>query len=92
MLKVGDLYRQPLRVYGWQFWNGRLPENQGAMLRRVDSVHGYATRSAGGGIHVGTRDHRSIGFRVPKEWAGLTAEERGARSLAAFKRRSRDGF
>ena len=92
MLKVGDLYRQQLRVHAWQFWNGRLPENQGAMLRRVDSVHGYATRSAGGGIHVGTRDHRSIGFRVPKEWAGLTAEERGGRSLAAFKRRSRDGF
>ena len=34
MLKVGDLYRQQLRVHAWRFWRGRLPENQAAMLRR----------------------------------------------------------
>ena len=27
MLKVGDLYRQQLRVHTWRFWNGRLPVN-----------------------------------------------------------------
>ena len=46
MLKVGDLYRQQLRVHAWQFWNGRLPENQAAMLGRCGDVHGYSTRSA----------------------------------------------
>ena len=30
MLKVGDLYRQLLRVHAWRFWNGRLPDNQAA--------------------------------------------------------------
>ena len=41
MLKVGDLYRQQLRVHAWRFWNGRLPENQAAMLRRTGEVHGH---------------------------------------------------
>ena len=92
MLKVGDLYRQQLRVHAWQFWNGRLPENQAAMLQRVGDVHGYGTRSAGRGIHVGTRDHRSVGYRVPKEWAEMTREDREVGGLAAFRKRSRAGF
>ena len=92
MLKVGDLYRQQLRVHAWRFWNGLLPENQAAMLRRVGDVHGHATRSAGTGLHVSTRDHASVGYRVPKEWAGLSGELREVGLLAAFKRRSRDGF
>ena len=92
MLKVGDLYRQQLRVHAWRFWNGCLPENQAGMLRRVGDIHGYGTRAAGRGIHVGTRDHRSVGYRVPKEWAGLTREAREVGSLAAFKRWSRAGF
>ena len=92
MLKVGDLYRQQLRVHAWRFWNGCLPENQAAMLQRVGDVHSYGTRSAGRGIHVGTRDHRSVGYRVPREWAGMSEEEREGGSLAAFKRRSRAGF
>ena len=62
------------------------------MLRRVGEVHGHATRAARGGIHVGSRDHRSVGYRVPVEWSGLTDELRGMGSLTAFKRRSRAGF
>ena len=92
MLKVGDLYRQQLRVHAWRFWHGQLPENQAAMLSRVGDVHGHATRSAGVGIHVATRDHASLGYRAPREWATLTREQRGAGSLAAFKRGSRQGF
>ena len=74
MLKIGDLYRQQLRVHAWRFWHGLLPENQAAMLRRVGDVHGHATRSARAGLHVSTRDHASVGYRVPREWAGLSAE------------------
>ena len=70
MLKVGDLYRQQLRVYAWQFWNGRLPENQAALLRRTGEVHGHATRSARSGLFLSTRDRRSVGYRVPREWGG----------------------
>ena len=92
MLKVGDLYRQQLRVHAWRFWHGLLPENQAAMLHRVGDVHGHATRSARAGLHVSTRDHASIGYRVLREWAGLSGELRGVGSLAAFKRRSRGGF
>ena len=62
------------------------------MLRRVGEVHGHATRAAGRGLHVSTRDHASVGYRVPKEWAGLPVELRGAGLLAAFKRGSRAGF
>ena len=92
MLKVEDLYRQQLRVHAWRFWNGRLPENQAAMLGRIEGVHGYGTRSARAGLYLATRDHRSVGYRVPKEWATLPEAQRGRGSLAAFKRESRGGF
>ena len=92
MLKVGDLYRQQLRVHAWRFWNGRLPESQAAMLGRTGDAHTYATRSARSGLFLSTRDHRSVGYRIPKEWATLTEEQRGVGSLAAFKRGSRAGF
>ena len=92
MLKVGDLYRQQLRVHAWRFWRGRLPENQAAMLGRIDGVHGYGTRSARGGLYLSTRDHGSVGYRVPKEWATIGEAQRGVASLASFKRWSRAGF
>ena len=92
MLKVADLYRQQLRVHAWRFWNGQLPENQRAMLRRVEDVHGYGTRSARAGIHLSTRDHRSVGYRIPKEWATVTEVQRQLGSVAAFKRSSRAGL
>ena len=63
-----------------------------AMLRRVRDVHRYGTRATGRSIHVGTRDHRLVGYRVPTEWAGMTMAEREIGSLAAFKRRARAGF
>ena len=92
MLKVEDLYRQQLRVHAWRFWRGRLPENQAAMLGRIDGVHGYGTRAARGGLYLSTRDHGSVGYRVPKEWATLSEDQRGSGSLGAFKRGSRAGF
>ena len=92
MLKVGDLYRQQLRVHAWRFWNGRLPEGQAAMLSRVEDVHGYATRAARSGLYLSTRDQQSVGYRVPVEWAALTEAQRGAVSLSAFKGGSRRGF
>jgi hypothetical protein len=36
ILKVGNLYRQQLRLHAWKFWNGRLPDRQMAALRMVD--------------------------------------------------------
>ena len=92
MLKVGDLYRQQLRVHAWRFWNGRLPPNQAAMLGRVGDVHGHATRSARSGLFLSTRDHRSVGYRIPKEWATVAEVQRQLGSVAAFKRSSRAGF
>ena len=62
------------------------------MLGRIGGVHGHATRAARSGLYLSTRDHRLVGYRVPKEWAVLSEELRGVRSLAAFKRRSRAGF
>ena len=92
MLKVEDLYRQQVRVHAWRFWNGRLPENQAAMLSRVGDVHGYATRAARAGLFLSGGDRRSVGYRVPKEWGTLTEAQRGVVSLAAFKGESRRGF
>ena len=92
MLKIGDLYRQQLRVHAWRFWHGLLPENQAAMLGRTGEVHGHQTRSARTGLCLTSRDHRSVGYRVPKEWATLTEAQRGVWSLAAFKRGSKGDF
>ena len=92
VLKVGDLYRQQLRIYAWQFWRGCLPQNQAAMLGRVEDAHGHNTRAARAGIYLSGREHRSIGFRVPKEWATLSEGLRNSASGAGFKRRSRQEF
>ena len=92
ILKVEDLCRQQVRVHAWRFWNRLLPTNQAAMLERVETVHSYGTRAAGAGLFVSTRDHRSVGYRVPREWAALPVELRELGSLAAFKRTSRTGF
>ena len=92
MLKVGDLYRQQLRVHAWRFWNGLLPVNQAAMLSRTGDVHSHATRSARAGIALTARDHRSVGYRVPKEWATLTEAQRASGTVGAFRRGSRGGF
>ena len=62
------------------------------MLGRTEGVHGYRTRSARTGLYLSTRDHRSVGYRVPKEWGSLTEGQRGMGSLAGFKRESRAGF
>ena len=50
MLKVGDQYRQQLRVHAWRFWHGLLPEGLAAMLQQVGDVHGHSTRSARAGL------------------------------------------
>ena len=86
MLKVGDLYRQQLRAHAWQFWNGRLPENQVAMLSRTCDVHGHATLSARSGLFLSTKDQRSVGYRVPREWSVLPEAQRGAAFLATLRK------
>ena len=92
LMKVGDLYRQQLRIHAWQFWNKCLPHNQAAMLERVSHMHEHGIRLAGRGMFVSTRDHKQIGYRVPKEWETLSGELRGASSLGAFKRQSKAEF
>ena len=92
VLKVGDLYRQQLRLFAWRFWNGRLPENQAAMLSRVSDRHGYGTRGARGGLVVGSADHRVVAYRVPVEWGSLSGELRGAPTLGSFRDGSKRGF
>ena len=87
---MADLYRQQLRVHAWQFWNGRLPENQAAMLGRVESQHGHGTRSARSGLAVSSRDHGSVDYRIPREWGTLTEGQRGG-SISGFKRSMRGG-
>ena len=92
ILKVGDLYRQQMRIHAWQFWNGRLPQAQAAMLERVSQTHDHGTRLASRGMYVSTRNHRQIGYKVPKEWDTLTDTLRGVASLGAFKRHSKREF
>ena len=89
VLKIGDLYRQQLRVHAWQFWQGRLPQSQAAMLGRVEATHGHNTRAARAGLYLSAREHRSVGYRVPKEWATLAEGLRGMGSSGGFKKRSK---
>ena len=86
ILKIADLYRQQLRVHAWRFWNGRLPSNQAAMLGRVGEIHNYSTRSARTGLFISTRDHRAVGYRIPKEWESLPEVLRTTGSLSGFKK------
>ena len=92
VLKIGDLYRHQLRVYAWQFWKGRLPESQAVLLGRVESTHGYNTRAARAGIFVSAREHRSLGYRIPKEWETLPEELRSFGTVTGFKKRSKKEF
>ena len=92
ILKIGDLYRQQLRVYAWKFRKGRLPTNQQMMLDKVSDIHKYDTRSARTGLFVSTQDHRSVGYRVPKEWESLQENLRESNSLGGFKNKSKEGF
>jgi hypothetical protein len=68
ILRVGDLYRQQLRMHAWKFHSDRLPDSQAAMLARVGESHSYGTQAARSGLVVGTGDRRLVGYRVPTEW------------------------
>ena len=89
ILKVDDIYRQQLRLYAWQFWNGCLPDGQASMFHRTTERHSHATRSAGSGIAIETRDQGSIRYRLPKEWAVISEELKTCKSFTAFKRWSK---
>ena len=65
---------------------------QAAMLDRASNVHDHAARSAKMGLYKSTRDHWSIGFRVPQEWGTLTKELKEAKSLSALKNGSKREF
>ena len=92
ILKIDDLYKQQLRVYGWRSMKNRLPESQAAMLSKVCQIHTHNTRSAGTGLFVSTSDHRGVGYRIPKEWKSLSQKLKETNSLSGFKRRSREEF
>ena len=92
MLKIDDLYRQQMRIHAWKFWNGRLPESQANALNKVSDTHGYSTRSARHGISSKAQDHKSIGYRVPREWESLSQKNREVKSLSGFKKNSKMDF
>jgi hypothetical protein len=77
ILKVGELYRQQLRMHAWKFHNDRLPDSQATMLARVGESHSYGTRAARSGLVVITGDHRMVGYRIPAEWGTLTESSKG---------------
>ena len=92
ILKLGDMYRHQLRIYAWRFWNERLPGSQVAMLSKAEDTHSHNTRAAKNCLFLSTRDHRSLGYRVPKEWETLTPALRQMKSLSSFKNRSKGEF
>ena len=92
ILKIDDLYRQQLRVHAWKSTKGRLPGNQVAMFNKVRDVHKHATRSSKTGLFFQTQDHRSVRYRIPKEWHSLKEELRAINSLGGFKRKSKEQF
>ena len=89
MLKIDDLYRQQLRMHAWQFWNGCLPQGPAGMFQKTTEHHRYATRSAGSGIAIETRDQGSIRYRLPKEWSLIPDELKHCKSITGFKNGSK---
>ena len=59
------------------------------MLGRVGNVHGHGTRAARAGLFLSARDHRSVGYRVPKEWTALPEEIRNFGTITGFKKKSK---
>ena len=92
LLKIRDVYRQQLRVHAWKFFRSKLPKNQESMLCKVSDTHKHNTRNAKTGLSISTLDHRSIAYRVPKEWLSLSEKLREICSLGGFKKRSKDEF
>jgi hypothetical protein len=92
ILKVGDLYRQQLRMHAWKFHNDWLPVSQAAMLARVGESHSHGTRVARSGLVVSTGDPRLVGYRIPMKWGTLREEQRAIASVAGFKRSSKGDF
>ena len=62
------------------------------MLGRVETAHEHNTRAARAGLYLSAREHRSVGYRVPKEWATLSEVMRGSGSSTGFKRQSKREF
>jgi hypothetical protein len=68
ILKVGDLYRQQLRMHAWKFHSDRLPDSQAVILARVGEYHSYRTRAVSSGLVVSMGDRRLVGYAFPTEW------------------------
>ena len=62
------------------------------MLGRVENAHGHNTRAARTGLYLSAREHRSVGYRVRKEWATLSVGLREVVSGTSFKRQSKREF
>ena len=58
-------------------------------VQKSTQIHRYETRAARGGIALGSKNHNSIAYRVPKEWASLPEELKEVKSYAGFKRQSK---
>ena len=92
ILKIGDLYRQQLRIHAWQFMKGFLPASQAVILSKIRDIHGHNTRSARRDLFVSTSDQRSIGYRIPKEWQSIPEDLKKLGSLTGLKKKSKQGF
>jgi hypothetical protein len=92
ILKVGDLYRQQLRMHALKFHNDRLPDSQATMLARVGESHSYGTRAACSGLVVSMGDRTVVEYRIPMEWGTLAEELRAIASVVGLKRSSKGDF
>ena len=59
------------------------------MFQKLSEAHGHATRQAGNGIQIETRNQGSIKYKVPKEWSCLSDKLKECKSRNGFKERSK---
>ena len=90
LMKKGDLYKQQLRAYAWKYLKGKLPVNQASLLYKVSDTHRHNTRAAKSGLSITIQDHRSVGYRVPRDWLSLTETVRQMQFLGGFKEKSKN--
>ena len=90
ILKVGDLYKQALRVFSFKAFSGKLPGGVSPLFQRIN--HGHNTRSSSSNFYVASNNVRSMLYLVPSQWNSLKGNLKSSGTISQFKQRKKTTF